>query len=81
MALGSELTLCLQNLSKNWVDRRGLQKTRADISAARKRWDSRTLATKDERHRHVTKYRLPGFNSRRLHQIPKQYPYVVNRGP
>jgi hypothetical protein len=34
-----------------------------DSVAARKRWYSRTLPTKDERHRLVTKYRFLGFDS------------------
>ena len=50
---------CLQELGRlegNAVDSRRLP-------ARGKRWDSRTLATKDERHRHVTKCHLLGFKS------------------
>ena len=61
--------LRLQNLSKNWVDSRRLQRNPVDSVAARKRWYSRTLPTKDERHRLVTKYRFLGFESLSLRHV------------
>ena len=71
----------LQNLSKNRVDSRdaaGLARTKDSFES---RGDSRTLATKDERHRHVTKCRLLGFDSRRLHQFFSMFPHRFPASP
>ena len=48
----------LQNLSKNWVESWGLRGSREDSPRSRKLRDSKCLATKDERHRHVVKCRF-----------------------
>jgi hypothetical protein len=56
-----------KSVSTNRVDSGGLEGTREECGSGRMRWDSRTLATKDERHRLFTKCHLPGFESRSAH--------------
>jgi hypothetical protein len=55
----------LQNLSKNWVDSRGLSGTREDSRSTRNPKEARTLATKDEQHRRLRNYCSLGFKPRR----------------
>lgn len=53
-----------KNVSKTRVDSGVLQWTREDNCFDRNRCDSRTLATKDEQHRLLTKCRPQGFETR-----------------
>ena len=59
----------LQNLSKNGVDSGGKRRTWEDDQTRRKRRDSRTLATKDERHRFVSKWHPLGFETYRAYRF------------
>jgi hypothetical protein len=57
----------LQDLSKNQADSGRLGKTAAESRPRRKPWDSRTIATKDERHHRLEKCRLPRFETSRAY--------------
>jgi len=59
----------LQNLSTNRVDSSWTRWTRGDSQWPAKLCNSRTLATKDERHRLLRKCCLLEFDSRRLHPV------------
>jgi len=60
---------CLQNLSKNRVAPREPAWTRGESQSGATRCNSRTLATKDERHRQLRNCRLLEFDSRQLHSV------------
>src|ERR1019366_5257328 len=65
-------------VSKNQVELGGRSRTQGDSGTNGKWRDSRTLATKNERHRVLTRCRLPGFET---YRADKEFAEALTRPP